>query len=119
MKRDIKQEFINTFKENKDLDSFEIRRIFNEALLENYKEKGWEEARKWQQWTDDELRVILSSPPTKENCLKYAVAFGRGYGSIEQIYRWAQMSDKEIVKKREDDKFIAQIKKIAKQLGWR
>lgn len=53
------------------------------------------------------------------NCLKYAKLFNRGYGRIEQIYRWASTSDKEVERKRPDDVFIAQIKRIAKQIVWR
>ncbi len=70
-------------------------------------------------WTDEELRVILSDAPTKSNCVKYAKIFGRGYGSIEQIYRWASTDDQTVEEKRPDDVFIAHIKKIAKELGWR
>lgn len=55
---------------------------------------------------------------TTEN-LKHARAFNRGYGAIEQIYRWAATSDAEVKRKRCSDEFIAQIKRVAKQLGWR
>ena len=48
-----------------------------------------------------------------------AKAFRRGYGSIEQIFRWAAEDEKIINEKRPDDKFIKQIKKIAKEVGWR
>lgn len=40
-------------------------------------------------WTDEQMKVILSDAPTKENCMKYAKLFKRGYGSVEQIYRWS------------------------------
>ena len=70
-------------------------------------------------WTDEELHIILESAPTVSNCLKYAKLFHRGYGSIEQIYRWASTSDKEVAQKRQGDAFIAQIKKVSKELGWR
>jgi hypothetical protein len=53
------------------------------------KEVGWDAPNKNEHWPDDQLRVILSAAPTQENCGKHAKAFGRGYGSIEQIYRWA------------------------------
>lgn len=42
---------------------------------------------KGEKWADEELKIILSDAPTKENCVKYAKLFKRGYGSIEQIYR--------------------------------
>ena len=70
-------------------------------------------------WSDEQLRVVLDSAPTVENCVKYARIFGRGYGSIEQIYRWAATSQKDIKEKREEDAFIQQIKRICKELGRR
>lgn len=71
-------------------------------------------------WTDEELKLVLSFPPTKENCLKLAKAFKRGYGSIEQIYRWATTSEKELKgTSRENDSFIKQIHRIYRELGWR
>ena len=100
-------------------DPYELRRIFTEAIRELEMERGWSEADKGQPWTDDEIRAVLSDAPTKENCLKHARAFRRGYGAIEQIYRWAATPDAEVKRKRADDSFVAQIKRIAKQLGWR
>lgn len=88
-------------------------------MVEREKELGWDESNKGGSWTDDEIRVVLSESPTQENCVKFAKAFNRGYGSVEQIYRWAATSDKEVKRKRPDDKFIAQIKRVAKQIGWR
>lgn len=70
-------------------------------------------------WKDEELAIILNDSATIENCVKYARLFGRGYGSIEQIYRWAATSMKDIQEKREDDAFVKQVKKIAKELGRR
>lgn len=70
-------------------------------------------------WTDEELRVVLSDAPTKSNCVKYAKIFGRGYGSIEQIYRWASTDDQTVKEKRPDDAFVLHVKTIAKELGWR
>lgn len=69
-------------------------------------------------WKDDELRLILLDAPTRENCMKYAKFFKRGYGSIAQIYQWAATTDKEINKKRKDDKFIKQVRKVAKEVGF-
>ena len=70
-------------------------------------------------WSDRELRVVLQSAPTVENCLRYAKLFGRGYGSIELIYRWASTADQDIPEEKADDVFIAHIKRIAKEVGWR
>lgn len=57
--------------------------------------------------------------PTKRNCIKYAKIFGRGYGSIEEIYRWASTDDKTVQEKRPNVVFVGRVKKIAKELGWR
>lgn len=48
-----------------------------------------------------------------------AKAVKRGYGGVEQIYRWAAEDETTIRQKRPDDKFIGQIKRVAKQVGWR
>lgn len=53
------------------------------------------------------------------NCIKYARLFKRGYGSIEQIYRWSTTSPIEMSDERKKDSFICQIKKVAKELGLR
>jgi hypothetical protein len=39
----------------------------------------------------------------------------RGYGSIEQIFRWAAEDQSAVEEKRPDDSFIRQIKRIAKK----
>jgi len=116
---EIKEIFRRIIEDQQPVDPYELRRIFTEAIREWELEKGWAEDRKGKPWTDDELRVVLSDAPTKENCLKHARGFNRGYGSIEQIYRWAATPWPVIKKKRPDDAFVAQIKRVAKQLGWR
>lgn len=80
--------------------------------------ESWSTENKGKPWTDDELAVVLSDAPTKDNCIKYAKAFKRGIGSIEQIYRWAMTSKKEIKQKRGNEKFVNQIKRVSKKLGW-
>ncbi len=117
--KELKETFREILQTNQSIGISKIRHIFNEALLEWEKEQGWDESNKLGSWTDEQLRVILSDAPTKDNCLKYAQAFKRGYGAIEQIYRWAASSDAEVKLKRPDDSFVAQIKNVAKQLGWR
>ncbi len=89
------------------------------VLVELDKEHGHNELNKGKPWSDDELRLILQLPPTKENFIKLSRAFKRGYGSIEQIYRWAAEDRNSIKKKRPNDSFIQQIKRIAKEIGWR
>ncbi|MGD9629231.1 MAG: hypothetical protein AB7V18_08300 [Pyrinomonadaceae bacterium] len=97
----------------------EFRRIFGKVMVDYEQEIGWPETDKGKPWTDAELRVVLSDAPTKENCVKHAKAFGRGYGALEQIYRRAATTDPEIKRLRPKDKFIAQIKRVSKELGWR
>ncbi|MFA5022839.1 MAG: hypothetical protein WC537_01035 [Candidatus Paceibacterota bacterium] len=82
------------------------------------KKEEWASENKGKPWTDSELEAVLSDAPTKDNCEKYAKAFKRGRGSIEQIYRWAMTSKKEIMEKRGDEKFVNQIKKVSKKIGW-
>lgn len=74
---------------------------------------------KGEKWTDEELKIILSAAPTKENCVKYARLFKRGYGSIEQIYRWSVTPKKDMSDERKEDRFVKQVKRIAKELGIR
>jgi len=94
----------------------EVKKI----LLKYELEFDYDQENKGKSWTDDELKVVLSLPPTKENCLKLAKAFKRGYGSVEQIYRWAVTTKKDLEgTERENDSFIQQIQKIYKECGWR
>jgi predicted secreted protein len=92
---------------------------FKQILVELDKDYEYDTSNKGKSWSDDELRLILQLAPTKENIIKLARAFKRGYGSIEQIYRWAAEDKKKIEEKRPNDAFIKQIKKIAKEVGWR
>lgn len=102
--------------------SYDDKMILVHNLLVDY-EKDNEEKRdtsnKGSKWTDEELKIILSDAPTKENCVKYARLFKRGYGSIEQIYRWSVTTTKEMTDERKRDSFILQVKRIAKELGIR
>lgn len=98
----------------------ELQRIFWKVLVDHEKRQGWDAPNRNEHWSDDQLRAILSDAPTQENCVKHAKAFGRGYGSIEQIYRWAATDAKTIKSKgRDNDAFTQQVKRIAKNLGWR
>ena len=83
------------------------------------KKESWSEENKGNPWTDEELSVILSDAPTKANCEKYAKAFKRGSGGIAQIYQWAMTSKKVIKEKRPDDKYVNQVKRVARSIvGW-
>jgi hypothetical protein len=94
-----------------------IERYFTEFQIKHDEQR--DRPNKGDSWTDEELRVVLMDAPTKSNCIKYAKIFGRGYGSIEQIYRWASTDDRTVKEKRPDDAFVAHVKQIAKELGWR
>lgn len=83
------------------------------------KEQIYDQSNKGKSWTDDELRLILQLAPTQENMMEIARTFKRGYGSIEQIYRWAAEDKKSIAQKRPNDSFVQQIKKITNEIGWR
>lgn len=81
-------------------------------------DKSGDHSNKGKSWTDEELHLILEAAPTKANTLKFAKVFKRKTGSIAQIYRWAAANDKTIEEKRPNDKFIRQIQRISKELGW-
>jgi predicted RNA polymerase sigma factor len=71
-----------------------------------------------QPYTDDEMRLILSCAPTRANAQRLAVTLKRRPGAIEQIYRWAGQSNARIASARGRNKFIRQIQRIRKELGW-
>ena len=95
--------------------------LVNNLLIDFEKENEYlrDTSNKGQKWKDEELKIILSDAPSKANCLKYARLFKRGYGSIEQIYRWSTTSLIEMSDERKEDSFIRQIKKVVKELGLR
>ncbi len=94
--------------------------LIKDYIFEKEKNKNYDQSNKGKPWTDDELKVVLSFAPTKENCLLLARAFKRGYGSIEQIFRWATTDLKNIEdSERKTDVFVMQVKKIYKEMGWR
>ena len=88
-------------------------------LVDYQREQGFPEPNKGKPWTDDQLRVVLSYAPTEENTVLLARAFGRGYGGIEQIFRWAGQSEKRINEERGDNAFIQQVLRIRKEIRWR
>lgn len=93
--------------------------IVQQCCIDAQESAGFDEGNKGKPWTDEELRVILQHAPTKANCILLARAYRRGYGSIEQIFRWAATSAQDVEAKRPDDAFVQQIKRVAKQVGWR
>lgn len=94
-----------------------IQKILVEYQKDN--EDKRDTSNKGEKWTDEQLKIILSDAPSKQNCMKYAILFKRGYGSIEQIYRWSTTQDQELSEQRKEDSFIQQIKRVAKELRLR
>lgn len=101
---------------------FDEKMIFVSNIIiefEKENENLRDTSNKGKSWHDEELKIILTDAPTKFNCLKYAKLFKRGYGSIEQIYRWATTPTKDMSDERKEDAFTKQIKKVAKDIGFR
>ena len=121
-RKDFKEGLYDALDNEVDGMSYDEKMTLVHSLLVDY-EKDNEEKRdisnKGCKWSDEELKIILSDAPTKENCIKYARLFKRGYGSIEQIYRWSVTTTKEMSEERKNDSFIIQVKRIAKELGIR
>ena len=121
-KKEFKEELFNLLSNNiDDITYIDKINLIYDILIEF--EKKNENLRnlsnKGKSWTDEELKIIFMDAPTKSNCLKYAKLFNRGYGSIEQIYRWATTPNKKMSEERKEDSFINQIKKVAKEIGFR
>lgn len=121
-KSEFKAELLKLFDSEIEKLSFDEKILLIEKTLIEYQKKNEDKrdvSNKRKLWTDDELRLILLEAPTETNSLKFAKFFKRGYGSIEQIYRWAGETNQDVKNSRPDDKFIKQIKKIAKEVGFR
>lgn len=118
----FKDKLYNLFDEDVDnLDFLGKINLIYDILIDYQKdnEDKRDVSNKRKKWTDEELRIILSDAPSKQNCMKYAILFKRGYGSIEQIYRWSTTQDQDLDDRRREDAFIKQIKRIAKELRLR
>ena len=101
---------------------YDEKMILVHNLIVDYEKENEEKrdvTKKGKKWTDEELKIILADAPTKENCVKYARLFKRGYGSIEQIYRWSVTPKKDMSDERKEDSFVQQVKRVAKELGIR
>lgn len=102
--------------------SYDEKMILVHNLLVDYEKENEvkrDVTKKGEKWTDEELKIILADAPTKENCVKYARLFKRGYGSVEQIYRWSVTAKKDMSDERKEDSFVQQVKRVAKELGIR
>lgn len=121
-KKEYKKKIFDLLKEKIDDMEFneKMNFIFNLIIeFEKENENLRDISNKGTSWKDEELKIILTDAPTKYNCLKYAKIFKRGYGSIEQIYRWATTPIKDMSDERQNDAFIQQIKRVAKEIGFR
>lgn len=121
-KKAFKEEFFRVLDYDIEAMSFEEKMTLARNLLIEYEKENEmlrDISNKGQKWTDEELKIILLDAPSKENCLKYAKLFKRGYGSIEQIYRWSTTAKADMSEERKNDSFIIQIKRVAKELGLR
>ena len=121
-RKEFKEKLFLALDEDVDGISYDEKMMLVHSLLVEY-EKENEEKRdttnKGAKWTDEELKIILMDAPTKENCVKYAKLFKRGYGSIEQIYRWSVTAWTDMDDERKEHSFVQQIKKVAKEIGIR
>ena len=121
-RKDFKESLYDALDNEVDGMSYDEKMTLVHSLLVDYQKDNEEKrdiSNKGCKWSDEELKIILSDAPTKENCIKYARLFKRGYGSIEQIYRWSVTTTKEMSEERKNDSFIIQVKRIAKELGIR
>lgn len=121
-KREFREEFFRLLDRPISGMSFDEQVNYVEKLLIDFQKENEEKrdtSNKGKEWTDEQLKIILSDAASASNCMKYAKLFHRGYGSIEQIYRWSTTPQKDVDRKRGDDKFVLQVKRIAKELGLR
>lgn len=118
-RKEFKEKLFDALKSDVDNVSYDEKMILVNNLLIDFEKENEhlrDTSNKGQKWKDEELKIILSDAPSKANCIKYARLFKRGYGSIEQIYRWSTTSPIEMSDERKKDSFICQIKKVAKEL---
>lgn len=121
-RKEFKENLFDALSNDVDNMSYDEKMVLVSNLLVDFEKENEylrDVSNKGQKWTDEELKIILSDAPTKANCVKYARLFKRGYGSIEQIYRWSTTAKTDMSDERKEDSFILQIKKVAKELGLR
>lgn len=119
-KKYFKEELIDLLDQDIEEMNYEQKIEFVHDILLKYEidnEKSRDTSNKGKPWTDEQLTIILSDAFTKENCMKYAKLFHRGWGSIMQIHQWARISESKMNQTKKEDKFIQQIRRIAKEIG--
>lgn len=124
-KKEFKKEFWDLIHEEVTSNKTELDMQTKINEIKNYLvdieiDESYDMSNKNTKWTDEEMKIVLSFAPSKDNCLKLAKAFKRGYGSVEQIFRWSTATKEEIINKgRENDAFVQQIKRVYKEIGWK
>ena len=115
-KKEFRTELFDTLSKSIDGMTFDEQITYVEKLFISFQkdnEMKRDTSNKGKEWTDEQLKIILSDAASASNCMKYA----KIYGSIEQIYRWSTTPQKDVDRKRGDDKFVLQVKRIARELG--
>jgi len=74
--------------------------------------------KKGQEYSDAELSLVFSIAPTKRNAKKLAEALRRTPDAIGWIWSLASRTDKEIKSAWPGNKFVQQVRNIAKSSGW-
>ena len=121
-RREFKEELFALLENSVEGMSFEEKIQYVEKILIDFQREHEDErdtSNKGKPWRDEDLKIILSDAATASNCMEYAILYRRGYGSIEQIYRWATTPKHSVNQKRPEDKFVLQIKRIVRELGLR
>lgn len=76
----------------------------------------------WKKYTENELEIIFSLPPTINNIKRLSKLLKRTERGISQQYQWAMLSDKMIKEKNIESWTTWDInmpcRKIAKKLWW-
>jgi len=65
------------------------------------------------EYTESELRLILSMPPTRASAAALAPVLGRTQGAIELVYRHVGTPTRENARG-----YMVKAKAIARELGW-
>ena len=55
----------------------EQKKWVSDWVFEKEKNADWDQSNKGKSWTDEELKVVLSFAPTKENCLRFGKIDGK------------------------------------------
>jgi hypothetical protein len=118
-----KTEYRNQVREtlNSEVDDLSLNdktALVRQCIVEAEEQAGYDKSNKGQPWSDDELRVLFTTAPTHENCVRLAKSFKRGVGGVKQIYQWAATPQNKINEVVPDSKFHKQIKRVAKEVGW-